>query len=174
MKALLGKEWLESKRTLKIIWLPIVFIILGLTQPLLVKYMPEILKAVGGIENPDALIQLMGQQTPESILGQTLASQYDQMGIIIFAIAAMGAISADRSSEMLAFIMTRPVRMASYIGSKWISEFVAAFSVLTAGYIFSAYYTFLLFGKFNIWHASLAFGIYFVWFAFFDRCCHFV
>ncbi|MEN2666078.1 hypothetical protein [Listeria aquatica] len=65
MKALLAKEWLEKKRNLKWIWLPVVFAILGLTQPLMVKFLPEILKAVGGIENPDALLQMMGEQTSE-------------------------------------------------------------------------------------------------------------
>lgn len=33
--ALLAKEWLEQRRSLKIIWLPIVFALLGLTQPLM-------------------------------------------------------------------------------------------------------------------------------------------
>ncbi|WP_088815425.1 MULTISPECIES: ABC transporter permease [Listeria] len=166
MNALLVKEWLEMKRNLKLLWLPIVFAILGLTQPLIVKFLPEILKAVGGIQNADALTQMMGPTTPEVILGQTLASQFDQLGIIIFAVAAMGTILADRTSGMLAFIMTRPVELSSYIGTKWLSQLATAFCALLFGYALSAYYTILLFGHLSLKRVIIAFLIYFVWFCF--------
>lgn len=166
MNALLAKEWLEMKRNLKVIWLPIVFAILGLTQPLLVKFLSEILKAVGGVQDADALVQMMGPTTPEVILGQTLSSQYDQLGIIIFAVAAMGVILSDRNSGMLAFIMTRPVELRSYVMAKWMSQFMTAFCVLLFGYALSAYYTILLFGDLSLKRVILAFLMYVVWFCF--------
>ncbi|EUJ21000.1 ABC transporter permease [Listeria aquatica] len=166
MKALLAKEWLEKKRNLKWIWLPVVFAILGLTQPLMVKFLPEILKAVGGIENPDALLQMMGEQTSGTILGQTLASQFDQIGVIIFAVAAMGCVSSDRTSGMLAFMMTKPLRISSYLNAKWISEGVTAFCVLLIGYLFSVYYTVALFGEMEWERVVVAFLIYIIWFVF--------
>ncbi|WP_167629229.1 ABC transporter permease subunit [Listeria valentina] len=166
MKALLAKEWLEKKRNLKWIWLPVVFAILGLTQPLMVKFLPEILKAVGGIENPDALLQMMGTQTSASILGQTLASQFDQLGVIIFAVATMGCISADRTSGMLAFMMTKPLQVSSYLNAKWISEGLTAFCALLIGYLFSVYYTVALFGKMEWERIIIAFFVYFIWFVF--------
>ncbi|MBC1521353.1 ABC transporter permease subunit [Listeria aquatica] len=166
MKALLAKEWLEKKRNLKWIWLPVVFAILGLTQPLMVKFLPEILKAVGGIENPDALLQMMGEQTSGTILGQTLASQFDQIGVIIFAVAAMGCVSSDRTSGMLAFMMTKPLRISSYLNVKWISEGITAFCVLLIGYLFSVYYTVALFGEMEWERVVVAFLIYIIWFVF--------
>lgn len=47
MMTLLQKEWLEGWRSGKLIWLPIAMMIVGLTQPLTIYYMPEII-AHGG------------------------------------------------------------------------------------------------------------------------------
>ena len=44
------KEISQMTREYKIIWLPIVFILLGLTQPIMMYYLPVILQSVGGVE----------------------------------------------------------------------------------------------------------------------------
>jgi ABC-2 type transport system permease protein len=36
------KEMLETARTYKLIWIPVVFILLGAMQPVVTYYMPEI------------------------------------------------------------------------------------------------------------------------------------
>lgn len=43
------KEMLEMTRSYKLIWIPVVFIILGIMQPLTTYYLPEILKASGDV-----------------------------------------------------------------------------------------------------------------------------
>lgn len=42
------KEFVQMVREFKVIWLPLVFIFLGLTQPVVSYYLPSILKALGG------------------------------------------------------------------------------------------------------------------------------
>ncbi len=50
---LMKKEWLDAKRSYKILWLPVVFIFLGMLQPLSSFYLPEILKVASGL--PDGM-----------------------------------------------------------------------------------------------------------------------
>lgn len=45
---LIKKECVQMLRDFKIIWLPIVFIFLGATQPIVTHYLPSILEALGG------------------------------------------------------------------------------------------------------------------------------
>ena len=44
---LIKKEYVQMLRDFKIIWLPIVFIFLGATQPIVTHYLPSILEALG-------------------------------------------------------------------------------------------------------------------------------
>lgn len=43
------REMLEMARSYKLIWIPVVFILLGIMQPLTTYYLPEILKASGDV-----------------------------------------------------------------------------------------------------------------------------
>ncbi|MEH7526490.1 hypothetical protein V7149_24970 [Bacillus sp. JJ1503] len=45
---LFNKEMVELSRNFKWIWVPIVFILLAVKEPLTVYFMPQILDAVGG------------------------------------------------------------------------------------------------------------------------------
>ena len=46
---LLLKEWRESWRSFKFLWIPIVFLLLGVSDPLTNYFMDDILKAVGNM-----------------------------------------------------------------------------------------------------------------------------
>ena len=43
-KTFLKKEWLEMWRSLKFVWVPLVFIILGIMDPITYYFMDDILK----------------------------------------------------------------------------------------------------------------------------------
>lgn len=46
---LLQKEWRENARNFKLYWIPIVFIIFGIIEPITNHYLPEIMKSVGNL-----------------------------------------------------------------------------------------------------------------------------
>lgn len=154
LSALLGKEWLEQRRSLKIIWLPIVFALLGLTQPLMVYFLPEILKAVGTGAETEQVVALMGNQSAQEVMTQTIGSQFDQIGIIIIIVVAMACIQSDRSKGMLAFIMSRPVTATEYVLSKWLMQCIVGLGSLLLGYVLAAYYTYFLFGSLEIYEPT--------------------
>lgn len=59
---------------------------------------------------------------------------------MILVISMMGVIQTDKANGMLAFILTRPVTVTSYIGGKIVSNYLmVAFSV-TIGYFTSYLY----------------------------------
>lgn len=48
--ALSKKEMNQMTKEYKVVWLPIVYILLGLTQPIMMYFLPTILQSMGGIE----------------------------------------------------------------------------------------------------------------------------
>lgn len=156
------KELMQMIREMKVIWLPLVFILLGVTQPLMNYYLPEILEMLGGGQgitiDPSMTIQSGGE-----VLASTLGSQYDQLGIMIIVISIMGIIQSDKASGMLAFILTRPVKVGAYIGGKIFSNYLLVAFSITVGYIISYIYTYFLFTEVPFTHVIIALLYYLIW-----------
>ncbi|KOP31423.1 membrane protein [Exiguobacterium sp. BMC-KP] len=138
-------ELIEAIKDFKIIWLSIVFIILGMTQPLLNKYMDVILKNVGGA---DGITLDPNRPIPSSseIFISTISGQFNQIGLIILIISFMGMIATDRNNGMQDFILTRPVTVPSYILSKMTSHWLISMFCIMVGALTSYYYTIYFFG----------------------------
>lgn len=159
---LIKKEYVQMVRDFKVIWLPVVFIFLGATQPLVTHYLPSILEALGGGQGITIDPSMTAQKGGE-VLASTLGSQFDQLGLMILAISMMGIIQIDKANGMLAFILTRPVTVTSYIGGKIVSNYLmAAFSV-TIGYFASYLYVNYLFTAVPFSHMITGLLFYLVW-----------
>ncbi|MCK1999210.1 hypothetical protein MPH47_18615 [Psychrobacillus psychrodurans] len=162
---LMNKEFTQMVRDFKIIWLPLVFILLGITQPVMTYYLPTILAALGSGQGITIDPSIAAQQGGE-ILAGTLGAQFDQLGIIIIAISLMGIIQTDKANGMLAFILTRPVPVRSYVGGKIASNYIfTAFSV-AVGYLASYLYVNFLFTNVAIFDMLTALLFYLVWILF--------
>lgn len=159
---LIKKEFVQMVRDFKVIWLPIVFIFLGLTQPIVTYYLPSILESLGG-GNGITIDPSMAVQKGGEVLASTLGSQFDQLGLMIIAISMMSIIQTDKANGMLAFILTRPVTVVSYIGGKVLSNYlIAAFSV-AIGYFVSYLYVNYLFTDVPFSHMITGLLFYLVW-----------
>lgn len=159
------KEFNQMIRELKIIWLPVVFILLGLMQPITMYYLPVILEKLGGVEGI-IIDPTMARPEGSEVLASTLSSQFDQLGIIILVVAVMSVIQAEKETGMLAFILTRPVSISSYIGSKIMTHYVLAIFSIALGFTASYGYTAYLFTSVPIAQVMLAFGLYCIWLLF--------
>jgi ABC-2 type transport system permease protein len=159
---LIKKEYVQMLRDYKVIWLPVVFVFLGATQPVVTHYLPSILEALGGGQGITIDPSMTAQKGGEVLAG-TLGSQFDQLGLMILAISMMGIIQTDKANGMLAFILTRPVTVTSYIGGKLVSNYLmAAFSV-TIGYFTSYLYVKYLFTAVPFSHMITGLIFYLVW-----------
>jgi len=114
-------EWLEAWKEWKIVWLPLFFIALGVTQPLLLMYMDVLLEHVG---NADGIIVDPNRPAPQSldVFSATIHGQFNQLGLIVLIMSFMGLLASDRQTGMQDFILTRPVSRNVYLLSKWFSH----------------------------------------------------
>lgn len=156
------KEFSQMMRDYKVIWLPIIFIILGLTQPIVTYFLPSILESLGGAQGI-TIDPSMSKQKGGEVLASTIGSQFDQLGIMIIAISMMGIIQSDKANGMLAFILTRPVKVVSYIVGKIVSNgFIAVLSV-SIGYCVSYLYVNYLFTDVPFVHMITGLLFYLAW-----------
>lgn len=159
---LMKKEFVQMVREFKVYWLPLVFIFLGITQPVVSHYLPSILKTLGGAQGITIDPSMAAQQGGE-VLASTLAAQFDQLGVIIIAISMMGIVQTDKANGMLAFILTRPVTVVSYIGGKIIANYIIVACSVALGYLISYVYVNLLFTNVNFVDAIIAVLFYLLW-----------
>jgi len=157
------KEVMELWRNFKWIWVPLVFIFLGVMQPITTFYMPEILDAVGGL--PEGSVIEIPLPSGGEVLAKTL-SQYGTMGILILVLCFMGIVSAERESGVVSLIMIKPVSHTLYITAKWLGAASLTFVSFLFGYLASWYYTNLLIEKVQFFLVVKSFFIYLPWLLF--------
>ncbi len=154
MNAQLTKEFREIIRTWKILIVPIVFAFLAVGQPVTYKLMPLILKNAGNMP-PGTVIEI-----PVPSAGEVMASvirQLDVLGLFIIVMIVMGSIAGERVSGVAATVLSKPLRLGSYIVSKLIVYGILAIFSLFTSLILAGYYTGLLIGPVD-WAAILAGG----------------
>lgn len=137
------KEWREAWRSFKLIWVPLVFLSLGVSDPLVNYFMDDIMGAVGNM--PDGFEITMPAFEPEDLLAAS-TGQFQMIGLIVLVVIYVGAISRERQNGTAALLYARPLNYASlYLSKLAVAMLVAVVSML-AGYAGSVYYTTLLYG----------------------------
>lgn len=142
--AVFRRENLELWRNFKWIWVPIVFILLGVMDPVSTYYLPKILNAVGGM--PEGASINLPDFKPEDILMASL-SQFSQLGVLIIVLMTMGMIARERRSGVAELVLVKPVKYSTYITAKWAATILLVCISVTCGVIMSWYYTSVLFGE---------------------------
>ncbi|MGE6631596.1 ABC transporter permease [Bacillus sp. NPDC077027] len=162
---LLKVELLEAVRNIKFIWLTLFFTILGVTQPLIDKYMEVIIKNFGGIEGIMIDPNAPEPQANEVILA-TFSGQFNQIGLIVLIISFMGMIANEKNSGVQGFIFTRPVTSLEYISSKLFGNWFISMVCISIGSFVSYFYTIYLFGYYSITDFLLFLVFYSLWILF--------
>jgi ABC-2 type transport system permease protein len=160
---LFRKEWLEMSRNYKIIWIPLVFILFGLLQPVTNYYMPDILKNASDL--PEGTIIEIPLPSSGEVLTQTLG-QFNQMGVLILVLAFMGIVSAERKSGLIKAILVKPIDYSSYITAKWLSALILSAAAVALGMLASWYYTGLLIDPYPFMNLVKGTGLYLGWILF--------
>ncbi|QMV41027.1 ABC transporter permease [Cohnella cholangitidis] len=160
---LLHKEWREALRTAKLIWLPAVFLLLGLLQPLTAKFMPDILASAGNL--PEGTLIQIPVPTPGEVLGQTI-SQFGTVGLLAVCLAFMGTIAGEKRNGTADWILVKPVSPLAYVASKWVVLCLIVAIAFGLGFGGSWYYTNLLIGVPNSGDALISAFLYYIWLVF--------
>lgn len=157
------KELLELVRSYKLLWVPLIFVLLGIMQPVSTYYMPVILEHAGSM--PEGTVIEIPKPLGAEVLAQTL-QQFGTLGVLVLVLACMGTVSGERNSGAASLILVKPISVLSYIGSKWTSMLLLAWGSLTAGYLASWYYTGLLFGEVPFSGVLSSLLVYGLWLSF--------
>jgi ABC-2 type transport system permease protein len=137
---LLRKEVLEQWRTLRLPVIATIFLLVGLSSPLIARFTPEILKAVGG----DQFQIVLPTPTAADAVDQ-LAKNLGQFGGLIAVLLAMGAVATEKERGTAALILTKPVSRAAFLGAKLVAiglTLAVSVAIATAG---AWFYTLVLF-----------------------------
>lgn len=161
---LLQKEWREAWRSYKLIWIPLVFLSLGVSDPLVNYFMDDILATVGNM--PEGYEMMMPELAPPDLIVAS-TGQFQSIGLIVLIAVFVGAISRERQNGTATLLYVRPLSFSALFFSKLTIAFIVGAVSMLLGYMGSAYYTTLLYGglewsKFVLMLATYALWILFV------------
>jgi ABC-2 type transport system permease protein len=164
LRALLYKELLEQWRTSRLPVVATVFLLVGLASPLLARFTPEILKAVGG----DQFTVALPTPTAADAYDQ-LAKNLGQFGALIAILLSMGSVATEKERGTAALILTKPASRGAFLLAKLVA--IAATLGLSAAIAGAGawFYTLVLFEPLPVagfaaamileWLALLAFAV---------------
>lgn len=127
LAVLLRKELLESWRTYRLPVVAGLFLFVGLSSPLLARYLPEILEAAGG--DQFGSLQLPTPTAADAV--DQLWKNLAQFGAFAAIILAMGAVAGEKDRGTAAFVLSKTASRGGFLGAK----VVAIAAVLGVGTI---------------------------------------
>ncbi len=134
--AMLRKELREAMRSNRLLVVGIVFLVLGIISPLTAKYTPELLKAIG--TGQSGVTITFPTPTVADAIAQFLKNVAGT-GIFIAILLPMGMVAREKERGTAAFVLTKPVSRAAFLGAK----LVALLVLLGVGVLLAAIVTYI-------------------------------
>jgi len=139
-RELLEKEMVEAWRTYRLGVVAALFLVLGVTAPVLTRYLPDIIKALApagfNVDVPDLGIADVLDQLLKNII---------QFGALAAILVTMGSVATEKERGTAAFVLAKPVTRTAFLGAKLVAIGMI-FAIATALAVAGAWvYTGLLF-----------------------------
>jgi len=142
--ALLKKEITEQLRTYRIVVVGGVFLLFGITTPLMLKYLPELIKLAG---------EQMEINVPPPTAVQSLAEYsgtVGQIGVLVAVLVAMGSVANEVQRGTAAMTLSKPVSRAAFVSAKLAAMSLTFAVSLTVASVVCLAYTVWLIGPVNV------------------------
>lgn len=137
---LLKKEIKEQFKTYRFLVLMSVFLFFGLTTPLTLKYLPEIVKLAGeGME-----INIPPPTAIEALL--SYSGDISQIGIFVIVLVAMGSIANELQRGTALIVLSKPVSRTAFVTAKLLAISMTSLVSLSAASLVCFGYTVWLIG----------------------------
>ena len=137
---LFREEAREQLKTYRLLIVAAVFLLFGLSTPLLFKFLPEILKMSG---------EQLPVQLPIFTPADSVKSYIDslgQIGVVVAVLVAMGSIAQERERGTIIMTLSKPVGFGAFAVAK-LAALVSTFLVgILLGALACYYYTTMLLG----------------------------
>ena len=147
---MLRKEWLELKRSYKFIIMPIAYLIIMLTLPIVMKLLPDLIEQ----DLPKGTIIEIPESTASDIL-TGMFSNFEQLGIIALILFVMGSISGEREKGIAPMVLSKPISRFAYFSAKWTIFNLLSIISYMIGLSVTLYYTRILFDGQMDWLAIM-------------------
>ncbi|NKI20522.1 ABC transporter permease [Paenibacillus dendritiformis] len=157
------KEGLEMVRSYKLLWVPLVFLMLGISQPLVMKYLPDILSWSGSL--PPGLDMAFPELQPGAIMAQIL-NQFGTVGLLVLVLSLMSTVSGEIHAGTAGAVLVRPVSYGAFVASKCLAAAALTLVSFLFGYGAGWYYTEMLFGNVPAAEGVAAGACYGLWMLF--------
>ena len=144
-KTLLFKELKEQFRTYRLLIVSGVFLFFGLTTPLMLKYLPEIIKLAGEDTTGIPLPAPTALESLREYSGTAL-----QIGILVVVLITMGAVAGERSRGTAVMTLSKPVGIGAFVAAKLAAISATFVTGLMLGGVGCYGYTVLLLGDGNL------------------------
>lgn len=155
-----AKELREMWHNRKWLWIPIVFILLGVMQPVSTHFMPQLLKISSSL--PKGTIIHIPTPSAESVIAKA-QSQFGTLGLLILVLAFMGITSGERQRGVLELVLVKPVSFCQYVMAKWCAVVTMVVVAIGLGYLSAWYYTEQLIGHVSALHTFTGAFVYALW-----------
>jgi ABC-2 type transport system permease protein len=139
------KEIVQQWRTRRFLVVMAVFMLFGLTSPLVAKFTPEIFKSIPGAEKFANLIPI---PTVVDAMGQYIKN-ITQFGFILAVLLGMNAVAGEKESGTAAMILSKPMPRWAFVLSKFSAQSLVYASAFIVAGLGAYYYTVILFGSFD-------------------------
>ena len=126
LRTLLAKEFREQWRTWKMVVFMAVFLITGISSPVLAKYTPALLKSIPNL--PAGLADFIPTPTLADSVAQYLKNT-EQFGILLVILLTMSVMAQEKERGTAAMLLTKPISRSAVILAKWLT----GMTILLAG-----------------------------------------
>lgn len=141
---LLGKEWMEIWRTWRIWVLPGILLVVGLSSPVLAAITPWLLESLT-TDDAGVIIQI---PDPEAIHAyQQFAQMATQIVLLALIVVSGNLVSGERRSGTAVLVLTKPVSIAAFLLSRFVSQSLLVLGGLIPAAIVCWLGTLLIFGE---------------------------
>lgn len=132
---LLKKEIREQLRTYRLVIVGGIFLMFGLSTPLTLKYLPQILKNTG-----EGVVIEMPPPTAAQSLTE-YAGTIGQVGVLVAVLVAMGCIANELRLGTAVMTLSKPVSRGAFVGAKLIAMSLTFLISLAVASVFCFAYT---------------------------------
>lgn len=154
-----AKEIKEYLRTYKIFVVPGLFLLFGLTSPIITKLLPSLLGSLA-----EEINITLPEMTWIDSYGQFFKN-LNQMGILAIILTTMGTIAEERNRSIAQLVLTKPVSRTSYVLSKYVANLLLITLSSILAFFAAWFYTDVLFTGTIFLNGLGATGVYIVYLA---------
>jgi len=143
VRTLFWKEWLEQRRSYRLLAAVIALAIAGILGPLTAKYLPQMLASMADV--PAGLEAILPAADVSIAVGE-YSDNVVQLGALLALLLPMAAIVGEKNQGTAALTLSKPVSRLSFVAAKVLAQSLTLVLGLLAACLVGYFYIGVLFG----------------------------